>query len=66
MRSPVGAAWIGTFRGLFESHDGGPPEALWSIEETLVGGPLGIDGLLSYVQPACDAILGGATRTTTS
>jgi hypothetical protein len=59
MRSPVGAAWIGTFQGLFESHDGGPPEALWSIEEALVGGPVGIDGLLSYVQPACDAILGG-------
>src|SRR5262245_13280461 len=57
--APVGAAWIGSFEGVFDSDDGGPPVAVWSIEETLVGGPLGIDGLLSYEQPVCDAVLNG-------
>ena len=46
MTSPVGAAWIGTFLGLFESHGGGPPEALWSIEETLVGGQAVMEGVM--------------------
>lgn len=57
--SPVGAAWIGEFEGVFEPRGGGAPSAIWAVEETLVGGPLGVGDLLSYEQPACDAVLGG-------
>lgn len=61
--SPIGAAWIGEFEGIFEPDDDGPPSAIWSIEETLVGGPLGVGDLLSYEQPACDAVLNGGQAT---
>jgi hypothetical protein len=57
----VGAAWIGALEGIFESEDGGLPTALLSVEETLVGGPLAVGDLLSYEQPACDAVLGGGS-----
>jgi hypothetical protein len=56
---PVGAAWIGSFEGVFETDDGRPPFAVWSIAETLVGGPLGEDDQLFYTQPLCDAVLSG-------
>ncbi len=58
MVSPVGAAWVGEFEGVFEGDDG-RARAIWAVEETLVGGPLSVDDLLSYEQPACDAVLGG-------
>jgi hypothetical protein len=57
--APVGAAWIGSFEGVFEPDDGRAPFAVWSISETLVGGPLGEDDSLVYAQPACDAVLSG-------
>ncbi len=57
--APVGAAWIGEFEGVFELGDGRPPQAIWAVEETLVGGPLAVGDLLTYEQPACDAVLGG-------
>ncbi len=57
--APVGAAWVGGFEGIFESDGGGRPIAVWSVEEALVGGPLGSGDLLSYEQPECDAVLNG-------
>ncbi len=57
--APVGAAWIGGFEGVFGSDDDGGPFAVWSIDEVLVGGPLGVDDMLSYAQPACDPVLTG-------
>jgi len=58
--SPVGAAWIGSFEGVFDYPDG-PPRAVWSIDEVLTGEPPVTDAILVYEQPACDPIVSGAS-----
>jgi len=55
---PVGAAWLGSFEGVFDYPDR-PDTAIWSIDEVLVGTIPVVDGQYTYPQPDCAAVLSG-------